>query len=310
MSLSGVLIVDKPTGVTSHDVILRLRRLLGVRAIGHAGTLDPGAGGVLLACLGRATKIVRFLSECDKEYEAVIRLGVTTDTYDADGKITGVKDDLKMSPEQIREAVLSFKGKISQMPPLYSAVKYRGKKLYQYARAQEKVEVKRRKVEIKEIQIEKIDLPHVRIRVSCSKGTYVRSLASDIGEKLACGAHLFGLRRTAVGPFGLRDALDLEQIETMHRHGELRESLIPLERALSHLPSVMVKRESVQRVRQGIPLAPVSVASTEGDFAADESISIKDEDGNVVAVGKALGSARDFGNPQYRGKLFRYLRVM
>ena len=123
MSLSGVLIVDKPTGVTSHDVVLRLRRTLGVKRIGHTGTLDPAASGVLLACVGKATKVVQFLSEYDKEYEAVIKLGVTTDTYDADGKITGVKDDLKISSEQITEAVCSFKGKTWQMPPPYSAVK-------------------------------------------------------------------------------------------------------------------------------------------------------------------------------------------
>lgn len=143
MNLSGVLVVNKPSGMTSHDVIEKLRRILHVRGIGHAGTLDPNAEGILLACVNRAAKVAQFLTEHDKEYEAVIKLGVTTDTYDGEGKIIKTNQDLKISAEKIREAVFSFKGRIWQTPPLYSAIKYKGKKLYQYARADEKVERKK-----------------------------------------------------------------------------------------------------------------------------------------------------------------------
>lgn len=310
MSLSGVLIVDKPIGVTSHDVILRLRRTLGVKRIGHTGTLDPAASGVLLACVGKATKVVQFLSEYDKEYEAVIKLGVTTDTYDGAGKITESKDEIQTDPDQIAKAVLSFKGRIRQTPPPYSAVKYRGKKLYQYARAQVKVEVREREVEIKEIQIEEINPPYVKLRVSCSKGTYLRTLAFDIGEKLGCGAHLHSLHRSRVGPFGLEDASDLEEIEAVCREGEISKLLVPLERTLSHLCSVVVKEDFCERVQQGVPLLPDSVATTQGDFGPNQQISIKDGRGNILAIGKALGSSSDFLDAGHRKKLFEYTRVI
>lgn len=310
MNLSGVLPVNKPSGVTSHDVIQRLRQILHTKRIGHTGTLDPGASGVLLACVGKATKVVQFLTEYDKQYEAVIKLGITTDTYDREGKITKVREDFKISSDKIRKVIDSFKGKMWQTPPLHSAIKYKGKKLYQYARAKKKVEVKKREVEIKDIEVLGIDIPYVKLKIGCSKGTYVRSLVFDVGEKLGCGAHLFSLRRTRVGPFKLVDALDLENVSGLQDEGKIPDTLVPLEKALAHLPSVVVTRTFAEKVKHGIPLVSLSVLSTEGDFEKNRTVSIKDDRKNIIAIGRALSPAEKFLDLKHKKKLFEYIRVI
>ena len=310
MSLSGVLVIDKPTGMTSHDVIDRLRKILHTRKIGHAGTLDPSAGGVLVACVNKATKVAGFLTEYDKEYIGVIQLGITTDTYDGEGKITRIEEDLKISPDEIKRTVLSFKGKIEQTPPLYSAIKYQGKKLYQYARSNQEVERKKREVEIKELEILEINIPYVKLRISCSKGTYVRSLAHDVGEKLGCGAYLYSLRRTRVGPFKLEDALSLEKIADAQGDGKISDVLIPIEKALTHLPSVVTNEWFAARVEHGIPLESKSVLSVEGDFDSNKTIAVKNEQGEIIALGRALTSAKNFMDYKYENKLFEYMRVI
>ena len=310
MNLSGVLVVNKPLAMTSHDVIDRLRKILHTRRIGHAGTLDPNAEGILLACVNNATKVAQFLTEHDKEYEAVIKLGTSTDTYDGNGKIIKTEKDLKINPERIKEAILSFKGKIWQIPPLYSAIKYKGKKLYQYARAKEKVDRKKREVEIKDIKIQSINIPYVELKIKCSKGTYVRSLAHDLGEKLGCGAYLYSLRRTQVGPFRLNKALSLESISEAQSEGRIQEILVAIEEALSHLPSVVVKEGFAQRVQHGVPLESASVMSTEGGFDQNQIISLKDGQRKIIAIGKALSSAKNFVNLNYEDKLFEYIRVL
>lgn len=291
-------------------MIQRLRQILHTKRIGHTGTLDPGASGVLLACVGKATKVVQFLTEYDKQYEAVIKLGITTDTYDREGKITKVREDFKISSDKIRKVIDSFKGKIWQTPPLYSAIKYKGKKLYQYARAKKKVEVKKRKVEIKDIEVLGIDIPYVKLKIGCSKGTYVRSLVFDVGEKLGCGAHLFSLRRTRVGPFKLVDALDLENVSGLQDEGKIPDTLVSLEKALSHLPSVVVTKSFAEKVKHGIPLVSLSVLSTEGDFEKNRTVSIKDDRKNIIAVGKALSPAEKFLDLKHKKKLLEYIRVI
>jgi len=310
MNLSGVLPVDKPAGMTSHDVIQKLRQILYTKRIGHTGTLDPDASGVLLACVGRATKVVQFLAEYDKTYEAVIRLGITTDTYDGEGKITGIKEDFKTGPGQIRKVIDSFKGKIWQIPPLHSAIKYKGKRLYQYARAKKKVERRKREVEIKDLEVLNINEPYVKLRISCSKGTYVRSLAFDVGQKLGCGAYLFSLLRTRIGPFKLPDALSLEDISDVRSEGKIPDILIPIEQALAHLPSVVVKENFTEKVRHGVPLIPLSVLSTEGDFKGNQTVSIKDDRKNILAIGKALSPAKNFQDLNYKNRLIDYIRVI
>jgi tRNA pseudouridine55 synthase len=310
MNPSGVLIVDKPIGITSHDVILKLRRMLGTRRIGHAGTLDPNASGLLLACVGRATKIVQFLTEYDKGYQAVIKLGVTTETYDGEGKVTGINHDIRPTPDQIRETLLSFRGKIQQTPPAYSALKHKGRKLYQYARAGEEVKIESREVDVKEIELLDIEPPYVKFKVRCSKGTYVRSLASDIGLKLGCGAHLYELQRTEVGPFKLDQSFSLEELEAVQQKGEVEGIMVSVEQALSHLPSVVVKLEFSERVKHGADIDPTSVALIEADFKPDQTIVIKDPKRKVLAVGRAFASSKEFKDESRTGKLFEYTRVI
>jgi tRNA pseudouridine55 synthase len=310
MNLSGVLIVDKPCGVTSHDVILKLRRMLHMASIGHAGTLDPGASGLLLACVGRATKIVQFLSRYDKEYEAVIQLGLATDTYDGEGRVTAKHSGELPQPDQIERVLLGLKGKMLQTPPPFSAVKHKGRKLYQYARAQEKVEVNPKEIEIKDLQVLEISPPRVKFTVGCSKGTYIRSLASEIGERLGCGAHLSELRRTGVGPFRLEHALSLEELEATWRRGDISAVMEPIEATLSHFPRVTVKREFCGRVKHGAALHPSWVKSVEGRFDNGDTVSIRDQDDQILALGRALASSKEFSNENHPGEVFQYTRVI
>ena len=310
MSLSGVLVVDKPTGVTSHDVVQELRRILGTKRVGHTGTLDPAAGGVLLACVGKGTKVAQFLTGYDKEYRAVVRLGATTDTYDGEGEIKETKQDCKVSLERIVDAIDSFRGEIWQLPPLHSAIKYKGKRLYQYAREKEEVTRTKRKVEIKEISIKGVNMPYVELKVSCSKGTYVRSVAHDLGQKLGCGAYLFSLRRTRVGPFTLEDALSPGSISEVKKEGKISEALISIEQALAHLPSVAVREDSVARVQNGARLVSSFVSSVDGSFQVGQTISMTDEQGRIIAMGKALSQSEKFQDSSSTDKLVEYLRVL
>ena len=310
MNLSGVLLVNKPTGMTSHDVIDQLRRILDTKRIGHTGTLDPDADGVLLICINQATKVAQFLTDLDKEYQAVIKLGVTTDTYDRTGRVIKTEENLNISIDEIKKTILSFTGRIQQTPPIYSAIKQNGKRLYQYARANKKVEAKKREVEIKNLEILDIDIPWVHLKIACSKGTYIRSLAFDIGEKLGCGAHLFSLRRTQVGPFRLDQAYSLESLSDIRINGRLEKVLLPIEKAMSHLPSVVVDESFAEKVRDGIPLKSSSVLSVEGDFESNQTISMKDQHQRIIAVGKALTFAKNFVDPKYENRMFEYLRVI
>jgi tRNA pseudouridine55 synthase len=310
MNPSGIIVINKPSGLSSHDVITELRRILRIRRIGHAGTLDPQATGILLACMEKGTKVAQFLTEYDKEYEAVIRLGITTDTYDGEGEIIETKENFRVNPEEISKVIDSFMGNIRQTPPLYSAIKFKGKKLYQYARAKEEVEIKKRDVEITDIEIIKFDMPDVRITVSCSKGTYIRSLAHDIGQKLGCGAYLFSLCRTRVGPYNLIDALGLQEISHIQNEGRLAQIIIPIEEVLAHLPSVVLKEGFTERIKHGAPLVSSSVSSIEADFKENQTICVKNDQRKIVAIGKALSSAVRFLDSGYKSNLIEYIRVI
>jgi tRNA pseudouridine55 synthase len=235
---------------------------------------------------------------------------VTTDTYDADGQVTKVGRDFPLHSGEIRQAVASFKGRIWQTPPLYSAIKYQGKRLYQYARANQMPERTPREVEIKEIELVEMNMPYVGLRIRCSKGTYVRSLAHDLGEKLGCGAHLFFLRRTKVGGFTLKEALGLEEISDLQVKDRVQDFLISIEEALAHLPSIVADRWFAERVQHGVALEPKSVLRLEGDFHAHQTVSVKDEAKKIIAIGKALGSAKDFLDLKCNHRLFEYLRVI
>lgn len=210
---SGILNVLKPPGMTSFDVVGYIKKVLQIRKCGHTGTLDPSASGVLPVCLHQATKIIPYLPEGEKEYIAKIKLGQLTDTLDADGEVLETNNSwTQLSKKQIDKVVMSFRGEIKQKPPIYSAVKVNGKRLYHYARNDENIEIENRDVTIYSIDIISIDLPIIKIKVKCSKGTYIRSLARDIGEKLNTVSHLSNLIRTASGPFNLKNSILLDQI--------------------------------------------------------------------------------------------------
>ena len=222
MSLAGVLLIDKPGGMTSHDVVMRVRRILGVKKIGHTGTLDPMATGLLPLCIGGATKIARFLEGGEKEYRATIKFGVETDTYDAEGKVVAESDTSGVSEEMVLEALAQFKGKIQQIPPMYSAVKIGGTPLYKLARKGITVEREPKEVEISDIDVEEFTMPLLTMRITCSKGTYIRTLCHDLGSVVGCGAHLVALRRTRSGYFSIQDAITLDA-----ERSEMIESIVP-----------------------------------------------------------------------------------
>jgi tRNA pseudouridine55 synthase len=228
--------VDKPLGLTSHDVVARVRRALGGVKVGHAGTLDPGATGVLVVCVGRATKISSFLMEAEKVYEGLARLGTSTDTQDASGEILEERE-VRVTEAELREAARRYRGELDQVPPMYSALKVAGQKLYRLARQGVEVARAPRRVVVHEIEIEDIQLPDFRFRLRCSKGTYVRTLLHDLGAELGCGGHLRELRRSRQGIFVLERAVALDDVTPENRERILQAAVSP-EEALSFLPLV------------------------------------------------------------------------
>jgi tRNA pseudouridine55 synthase len=299
--MDGVLVIDKPQGITSHDVVARARHILHVRRIGHTGTLDPFATGVLVILLGKATRIAQFLSGVDKEYEAIIRLGYATDTGDRTGNPIsgpeGSKKRLEWSEHEIDEALKSLRGYIDQVPPMYSAKKVEGKKLYELARRGEKVERQPIRVCIHEFeairpdgQLFKDNLDGTfdfHARVSCSSGTYVRTLAEDFGKRLYVGAHLAELRRTRVGDLGIEQAITLDQLKVHFAEESLGTVLLPLNAALSRLPFVHLSGEDVRRTNHGREVIVEGV-----EWADGENVKMCDMDEQLIAVGQYDATAR------------------
>ncbi len=294
MEYHGVLIVDKPRGLTSHDVVDRVRRALGCRRVGHTGTLDPDATGVLVICVGKATRLQRFLAAEDKEYIARLRLGFATDTYDATGKpITTLVTSKQVSVEEIENMIETFRGTIQQIPPLFSAKKHRGQRFYALARRGETVQRHPLTVTIHEIEIIATDgsrlirhsdgTSEITLRVKCSAGTYVRSLAHDLGERLGCGGHLVRLQRTAVGPFRLDDALPLAVLQQKAAEGTIADCLIPLARLLPEWPALTVGPQEKRRLVHGHPLG---VADRERPSRQVPYVRLLDEAGQLIAVGE------------------------
>jgi tRNA pseudouridine55 synthase len=275
--ISGLLLIDKPAGITSFAVVRRVRKALQVKKVGHLGTLDPFATGLLPLALGEATKLTQFLLDEPKTYLATLRLGMETDTQDLTGQITA-KSDCLPSPEEVCRGACSFVGEIDQVPPMYSAVHHQGERLYKLARRGETVEAAPRKVMIHRLEIEDVALPRVTLKVECSKGTYIRTLAHDLGRALGCGAHLVGLTRLAVGPFRLEEALPLDVIEQTVAPEHLQQRLIPLVRCLPGLKAVRVDGFQARRLAQGRTLPWL-----EPDPAAGEKVRVVAED-SLVAV--------------------------
>jgi tRNA pseudouridine55 synthase len=280
--ISGLLLIDKPAGITSFAVVRRVKKALKVKKVGHLGTLDPFATGLLPLALGEATKLAQFLLDEPKTYLAAVKLGVETDTQDLTGRITAEFDQLP-SMEEVRDAADSFVGEIDQVPPMYSAVHHQGERLYKLARRGEAVEAAPRKVVIHRLAIKEVELPRLTLEVECSKGTYIRTLAHDLGRALGCGAHLVGLTRLAVGPFRLEEAVPLDEIEKIAGPEQIRRRLIPLARCLPGLKTVRVERQEARRLAQGQTLP-----WPEPDPAAGEKVRVVAE-GDLVAVATVRG---------------------
>ncbi|HEX6043957.1 MAG TPA: tRNA pseudouridine(55) synthase TruB [Pyrinomonadaceae bacterium] len=291
--MDGLLVIDKAAGLTSHDVVAGTRRILRERRVGHTGTLDPFATGVLLILVGRATRLAQFLSGADKEYDAIIRLGYATDTGDRMGtRLPGPTGDAKgkWSDEEIEAALASLRGYIDQIPPMYSAKKIGGKKLYELARRGEEVDREPVRVCIHEFEAVKPDGELVKdnldgtfdfhVHVSCSAGTYVRTLAEDFGKRLSVGAHLAELRRTRVGDFTVTNAVTLEQLKESLGEEALGTILLRPSAALSRLPFVHLNAEDVRRARHGM-----EVKVSEYDWPDGEKVKMCDVNDHLIAIG-------------------------
>jgi tRNA pseudouridine55 synthase len=277
MDVFGLLNVDKPVGPTSHDVVVRVRRGTGERRVGHAGTLDPIAGGVLVLALGRATRLLEYLTGADKAYHALVTLGVETDTYDAEGTIVAecaIPHDL--TRERVERVLDDFRGRIRQVPPIYSAVKIAGKPAHKRARAGEAVELEPRAVHIYELDLVGFRPPELELAMRCSSGTYVRSLIHDVGRALGCGAIMSGLTRTAVDGFHLEEAVGWDDLRRAFELGAWRDYMLPADRALGGSAQVHLDADGVRRVEHGMHIPADSPIEALGRAYAP--------DGRFVAV--------------------------
>ena len=282
----GFLVVDKPVGWTSHDVVDAARRWLGTRRVGHLGTLDPLATGVLPLAIREATKLVPFVGPGEKIYVGTIRLGVCTETYDGEGRVTREHDGALPEEETVRRALAHFVGEIEQVPPMYSSVKRNGVPLYRLARRGEEVERAARRVSIHEIRMHHYAPPEIGMEVICSPGTYVRTLAHDLGEQLGCGAHLSGLRRTRSHPFDLAQARSPEQCEALAASGALEAALVAPDAVLG-LPRVRLTAIQTRRVANGgdLPVAEARGELEQGPLPKPgDRVSALSQDGSIVAV--------------------------
>lgn len=280
--INGVINIYKERGFTSHDVVAKLRGILKQKKIGHTGTLDPDAEGVLPVCLGKGTRLCDMLTDHSKVYEAVLLLGQSTDTQDVSGNV--LQEALvDVSEEEVREAIMSFVGPYNQIPPMYSALKVNGQKLCDLARAGKEVERKARPVEIYEIQIEEIHLPRVRMTVSCSKGTYIRTLCHDIGEKLKCHGCMESLLRTRVGQFLLKDSLTLAQVEAYRDENRITEIVMPVDQVFSDCPALKLTKEAAKLGYNGNPFTSTQ-ALTENDQMVEKSSDISLDGGKWFRV--------------------------
>lgn len=281
--MDGVLVIDKPPGITSHDVVAQVRRAIGARRrsgpkVGHAGTLDPDATGVLVVCIGRSTRLVPYIQASTKTYDARLQLGVTTSTLDASGEVLSTADAGHIDEPALCEALKSFVGTIQQTPPMVSAVRVGGERLYAKARRGEEVDRPSRTVTISQIVLEDFEpgaCAEAGFLVTCSPGTYIRTLAADVGERLGVGAHLVALRRLASGRFSLENAIDLDKVAELGSSGRLREALLTPAEAVADYPSVVIDASTAAMVATGRPLP---ATGHEGPVA------VLDEDGGLVAM--------------------------
>ena len=293
--MDGVLIIDKPAGLTSHDVVARVRRILCERRVGHTGTLDPFATGVLVVLVGRTTRLAQFLSGAEKEYEATIRLGYATDTGDLTGEPIHPNTPVRSyNADEIETALAGLRGEIDQVPPMYSAKKHQGRKLYELARRGEEIERKPLRISIHEFEAlptdngllsqNQDDTADLRVRVVCSAGTYVRTLAEDLGQRLGTSAHLVTLKRTRAGDFKLNNSVSLDALQERILEDSAAALLLSADAALSRLPFVHLNAADVERSRHGMKVRVESEASV--NWANGDHVRMRAEDGSLLAVGR------------------------
>jgi tRNA pseudouridine55 synthase len=306
----GLIPVDKPSGMTSHDVVSAVRQILNQRGVGHTGTLDPRATGLLILCVGRATKVAQFISSCDKSYVADICLGRATATYDAEGldQSLPLAQPPDMTSDELEELLSEYVGTFRQQVPAFSAVKVQGRPLYESARRGEEVDAPEREVEISSLRLLSYQPPNMHIELTCSKGTYVRSLAHDIGRKLGCGGYLAELRRTSIARFSVDQALTLTELEKCARSGRLETAVLPVEQVLNH-PALKVTEAFSRKVVNGRSLRTSDLLSVEGEFNAGDCVVLKNPAGQILAIGTAGVDATVVTSAN--GKtIFNYLRVL
>lgn len=307
--MNGVVVIDKPAGFTSHDAVSRVKKILGAKKAGHTGTLDPMATGVLPVCVNEATKLAGFLLEESKEYLATMLLGVKTDTLDTDGKIIEQSDKV-VSAEEIRMVLAGMVGKIRQIPPAYSAIKYCGDPLYKWARKGITVEVAPREVEISHIIIDDISFPRVTFRVSCSKGTYIRSLCADAGDLLTCGACLCSLRRTRSGFFSEDMAVPIVDGSLSEKKEELLAKMLPMTKLLPLLTAIQIEDEFANKLREGFqPSVKAMKAHVLPFLEPGDMIKFISNRGSLVAIAKMITPVSNFSEVDDKCQAARIVRV-
>jgi tRNA pseudouridine55 synthase len=307
--MNGVVIIDKPSGKTSHDVVAEIRKVLGIKRVGHTGTLDPLATGVLPVCINEATKMVPFFENHSKDYRATMLLGVKTDTLDTEGTIVN-RQDPQAQLGDIERVFKEFVGEIEQIPPQYSAVKFQGKPLYKWARKGITVVPLRRKIEIFRIAIHEMTLPYVTFGVSCSKGTYIRSLCADIGDRLGCGACLSALRRTRSGSFDEKSALALDGIDPELKQGLLKRRMIRMADTLPDMPSIQVDELLAKKIQSGYqPTADIMKTHDIPFLAKGDMVKFLFRESSLVAVVRALHPSDFLASMDGKEQMFEILRV-
>ena len=280
-----IISINKPKGITSHDAVSKVKRNLKVKKAGHTGTLDPMATGLLLVCVNRATRIASYFSNLDKEYRAVMKLGEATDTQDAEGQVISRCDSIDVDDADIREALESFEGNILQQPPMFSALKHKGKPLYKLARKGIEIERKPREVHIKYIKLLDINLPYVTFKTLCSKGTYIRTLCDDIGRKLGTGAHLYELERSGIGQYGIDESLSFNELESIIQGEPINKGIYTMDEALSWLPEFKIKDILLKQVVHGNPIKLNNRTDFSDNLKSAAGIRIKSHDGALLAIG-------------------------
>lgn len=314
--MNGFLLVDKPKGVSSFGVVGRVRKLLGVRKAGHCGTLDPLATGLLIVCLGKATKLSRFVMGDRKSYETTITLGATTDTYDREGALSKCNERIIPTRDEIEAALGRFTGIIKQTPPLYSALKVKGKPLYKYARKSENIEIEPREVLIESISLTNYDYPIVKLSITCGAGTYIRSLAHDLGQVLGCGGYVEQLRRVRIGEIHVANAVGLDElektIESTSSPNDFRRRIggaFVRTGEMVKLPALVIERSRLSNVEHGVPLRADDISGCDSDVAANQLVALRTHSGDLLAIGRTLYPTRLLRqNPDEQ--IIEYVRVI